>query len=139
MQAGSGFGGVRKAALEALLCACAGDLLVLFERFLKALGVHLQPVFVRELQRELDGEAEGIVKAERADAVDNFAGQPALQLFEFAQALTDGAREALFLQIELGDDAALVAPELGVDAAVLPITALATCWSDCSGMPSRSA
>ena len=74
---------IREPALEALFAACVRLCLMRPEGLFKTLPVHLDCLFFRELLRDFDGEAEGVVQAESGGSVDDVAAQFAYDAFKF--------------------------------------------------------
>ena len=74
---------IREPALEALFAACVRFCLMRPEGLFKTLPVHLDCLFFRELLRDFDGEAEGVVQAESGGSVDDVAAQFAYDAFKF--------------------------------------------------------
>ena len=112
-------GRFRKTALELLLRAGLGFLLMLLKCCLKALGIDGQAVLLCHFLREFDRETEGIKEPECVFAVDNAVFKFALDAFKLAHAVDKGALEACLLRVKLHNDMLCILFELGVYIAVI--------------------
>ena len=133
MVLGRHFGMALKPALELPARKDAALFLVLFEGGVEALPVHRQPALQGELFGEFEGEAVGIVEAERLLAADDrffnvgrvllrhegvLALEPLHALFKFLDSLREGGFEAVCLVLDLGEDILLLLVQVGVCLAV---------------------
>ena len=115
MQASSLFRAVGQAALEALLGAGAGKLLMLGEAHLVVGGVNGQAALGSQLDGELQGEAVGVVQVEGVLAVNLAAlGNGVHDFVGQLGALVNGLGEGVNLLGELLDDEVMVFAQLGV-------------------------
>ena len=73
MQARGLLGVVGQTALETLLCARMGQLLMRLKRFVEPGFVDLESALGREFLRQFNWETKRIIQMERADAVDDAA------------------------------------------------------------------
>ena len=109
----------RKAALELMLRARFGLLLVLFECRTEPLNINGEAVFARHFLGELNGETECVEQAERILSVNYTVFKLAFDALKFAHTVGESALESCLLRVEFANDSGFVFAQFGIDLAVI--------------------
>ena len=119
MQTGGLLALIGQSAFKALLRSGVAFGLMLFKGLLKSGGIHIYIALSRQFHGHFNGEAKGVVKMKRGQAVYAVAGpEGGGRLVIFFQPLVKSARKTLLFHIQLLDYPFPVLSQLGILAGV---------------------